>query len=271
MRGMIIAAVFMGLPALVAHAQDAGETTPAGAPDSVATCSACHGATGISVSDEIPNLAGQKAAYLAGQLRAFKDGTRQNDLMNAVAAQLQAEEIEALATFFSEQQVAAGAEKSELLPHLVREDFPFPDDYQSSFTKYTTINFPDRKQVRHYFANETALEAARAGEPLPDGSYILVEIHSVQLDDNGEPVMGDDGFYVADELTGFTAMAREPGWGDVVPELLRNENWNYSVFRQDRTVNTGANQAGCLACHQPHEDTSFLFTLDPLREVAREN
>src|SRR5262245_17951422 len=39
-------------------------------------CAACHGATGISVSDTIPNLAGQRARYLEAQLKFFKDGTR---------------------------------------------------------------------------------------------------------------------------------------------------------------------------------------------------
>jgi cytochrome c553 len=271
MRRIMGALVVAVLPAVAVQAQDAGTQMSAGAPEAVATCAACHGATGISVADAIPNLAGQKSAYLAAQLTAFKTGTRQNDLMNAVAAQLEEDEIEALAAYFSGQQVAAGTEKSELLPHMVREDFPFPEDYQSTFTKYHTINFPDRKQVRHYFANEAALEAARAGEPLPDGSYILVEIHSAKLDEQGQPVTGEDGFFAEDKHTGFTAMAREEGWGEDVPELLRNENWNYAVFKQDRSVNTGANQAACLACHVPHEQTSFLFTLDQLQEVARQN
>ncbi|KPK55369.1 MAG: hypothetical protein AMS22_04575, partial [Thiotrichales bacterium SG8_50] len=30
-------------------------------------CTACHGANGISVSDDIPNLAGQKGAYIVTQ------------------------------------------------------------------------------------------------------------------------------------------------------------------------------------------------------------
>ncbi len=37
-------------------------------------CAACHGATGVSVSDTIPNLAAQRAGYLEAQLKALKDG-----------------------------------------------------------------------------------------------------------------------------------------------------------------------------------------------------
>ena len=38
-----------------------------------ARCSACHGATGISVSPLWPNLAGQKEQYLVKQIKAFRD------------------------------------------------------------------------------------------------------------------------------------------------------------------------------------------------------
>jgi cytochrome c553 len=51
-------------------------------------CASCHGATGVSVSDAIPNLAGQKAVYLENQLKALKDASRKNAVMNAIARSL---------------------------------------------------------------------------------------------------------------------------------------------------------------------------------------
>ena len=65
-----------------------------------AVCAACHGANGVSVTDTIPNLAGQKSAYLQSQLRALKDGTRKNAIMGAIAAQLSAEDIVNVAAHF---------------------------------------------------------------------------------------------------------------------------------------------------------------------------
>ena len=47
----------------------------------------------MSVTDAIPNLAGQKSAYLASQLRQLKDGTRKNAVMGAIAAQLSPDDI----------------------------------------------------------------------------------------------------------------------------------------------------------------------------------
>ena len=50
-----------------------------------ATCFACHGANGISLQPIYPNLAGQKEAYIVKQLKAFKDGSRKDPTMNAMA------------------------------------------------------------------------------------------------------------------------------------------------------------------------------------------
>jgi cytochrome c553 len=269
MKALILACFVLALSILPLRAQ-APDFDPAmlGAVDG---CAACHGADGVSIADGFPNLAGQKAVYLRNQLRAFKAGTRQNAIMNAIAGELSDEEIDALAAFYASLPGApSGAERSEMLPQLVRDEFPFPDDYQEAFVKYHTISFPaPRNQVRHYWANEAAVAAAREGRDLPDGSYLLIEIYSVVMGDDGEPVRGEDGHFVEGDLVGWNVMAREPGWGDAVPELLRNEDWNYAAFRADRTVNTGANQAACLACHVPLTDTSYVFTLDELTAVAQ--
>ena len=44
-------------------------------------CAACHGVDGNSVNPEWPKLAGQGTQYMVAQLQFFKDGTRQNALM----------------------------------------------------------------------------------------------------------------------------------------------------------------------------------------------
>ena len=52
------------LPAFAAGDAAAGQAKSA-------VCAACHGADGNSVADAIPNLAGQKQAYLEAQLHAL--------------------------------------------------------------------------------------------------------------------------------------------------------------------------------------------------------
>lgn len=171
----------------------------AGKAKAEAVCAACHGANGISVSDTIPNLAAQRAGYLEAQLKALKDGSRKNPVMNAMAAQLTPTEIADVAAFFASQPGAPAASKSAFLPNLAKTSVAFPEGYKDTFTKYMTINFPATRQVRYYFANKTAVQAAKSGKPVADGAYMLVEVHAAKLDAEQKPVMGSDGFFVADK------------------------------------------------------------------------
>lgn len=66
-----------------------------------AICMACHGAAGISPNELWPNLAGQKEAYLAKQITAFRDGTRVDLLMAPMVKPLSDTDIENLAAYFS--------------------------------------------------------------------------------------------------------------------------------------------------------------------------
>jgi cytochrome c553 len=232
-----------------------------------AVCAACHGPTGVSVSDSIPNLAAQRAAYLEAQLKALKDGTRKNPIMSAIAAQLSADEIANVAAYFAAQPGAETGVRSALLPNVAITRVKFPEGYQDTFTRYYTINFPATNQVRYYFANRAAVQAAKAGKSLPDGSVLLAEVYSAKLDADKKPVMGSDGFFVPDKLLLYTAMAREADWGKDFPEMLRNEDWNYAVFTTDKQQRTGVNQAECLACHKPLNNVSYTFTLKQLADM----
>ncbi len=65
------------------------------------TCAGCHGADGISTQPVFPNLKGQKEEYLKIALKAYKDGTRTNSLMQGMASGLSDEDINNLAAYFS--------------------------------------------------------------------------------------------------------------------------------------------------------------------------
>jgi cytochrome c553 len=71
------------------------------APAAVAVCAACHGATGISVVPNYPNLAGQHADYLKREIAEYKDGGRKNAIMSSMAATIKDSDVEALADYFS--------------------------------------------------------------------------------------------------------------------------------------------------------------------------
>lgn len=231
-------------------------------------CAACHGQAGVSVEPDIPNLAAQKEAYIAGQLRSFRDGTRSNDLMNAIAAALTDQDIADLAAHFAGLPGAEPGATGEGLAGLDGTRVAFPSTFRNRFVKYHIIDFPENMQVRHYWASPGAAEAAKAGKPMPSGTLILTEVFNARLGPNGQPVKGADGHFEAGELAFYTAMQKIAGGGASVPELYRNENWRYAVFTTGRTHKAGTNEARCLACHKPEAARDYLFTLKQLAAAA---
>lgn len=68
-----------------------------------AACANCHGTNGVS-QPGMPSLAGQQRAYLAQQLQDFKAGRRAATIMHQIAKGYTDEQIDALATYLSEQK-----------------------------------------------------------------------------------------------------------------------------------------------------------------------
>mgnify|MGYP003625907811 CR=1 FL=1 len=101
MKNWIIATVALFLNASLAFAGEA--------PASASTCTACHGADGVSVNPQWPNLAGQNADYLAAQLTAFRDGERENLAMAPFVASLSDADIRELAIWYSVQPLTISA------------------------------------------------------------------------------------------------------------------------------------------------------------------
>jgi len=254
---------------LAAGAQGAQPDPAAGKRLAAEVCVACHGANGVSVSPEIPHLAGQRAAYLVSQLEAFKAGTRKNDLMGTIAPQLSATQMADVAAYFASQAGAAVGANSTVPAQFAATHVPPPPDLGVGYVRYLTRNYPEQNSVSYYYANAVAMAAAARAEPLPDGAQIYVENYSARLDAAGKPVTGADGSFVGDQLRSYTGMARAAGWGELLPAMVRNENWNYAVFKADRSVRTDLNYTECLVCHKPQASRSFLFMYDKLVDAAR--
>jgi cytochrome c553 len=68
------------------------------------SCFLCHGMQGEAASELSPRLAGQNAAYLAKQLANFKSGERKSCAMGPMAAKLSADDMQAVALYFSRQR-----------------------------------------------------------------------------------------------------------------------------------------------------------------------
>ncbi|MBE8190506.1 MAG: c-type cytochrome [Candidatus Thioglobus sp.] len=66
-----------------------------------AACAGCHGANGIAIAPNFPNLAGQKYLYLTKAIAAYRDGVRNDPTMKAMTAALTDADIENLGAYFS--------------------------------------------------------------------------------------------------------------------------------------------------------------------------
>jgi len=91
---LVATSLLMSGPALAADA----------APAKAALCATCHGEQGTPINHTTPVIWGQNEGYLYLQLRDFKSGARKNDLMNPIAAQLEKDDQQALAAYFSKQK-----------------------------------------------------------------------------------------------------------------------------------------------------------------------
>ena len=155
--------------------------------------------------------------------------------------------------------------------HAQRGDLiVFPTDYAKG-VMYQTIDRADLKQVRVLYANsQAAIDAAKAGKPLPDGTVLTMVQYAAQVDDQGNPVKGANGRFVrTDKIVGYTVMEKRAGWGADVPDEIRNGDWQYQAFLTDRTPNPKAVLAACFKCHKPLDQQDFVFSWDGLRTSAK--
>lgn len=91
----------IGLLLAVAVAADVqAEGSPQAGAEKARACQVCHGKGGHSLDPTYPVLAGQHAKYIVKQLKAFREGTRKDPIMNGMAAPLSDQDMEDVAAFF---------------------------------------------------------------------------------------------------------------------------------------------------------------------------
>jgi hypothetical protein len=145
----------------------------------------------------------------------------------------------------------------------------FPAEYGKGVV-YLTLDRPDNKQVREYYASQAAVDAAKKSAPLPNGTVITVVQYAAQLDPQGNPAKDANGRFVkTNNIVGYTVMEKQSGWGAEYPEAKRNGDWEYQVFRADKTPNPSANLDSCFNCHKPQAGNDFVFTFDKMKVASR--
>jgi cytochrome c553 len=83
-----------------------------------ATCTGCHGANGISRTQGVPHLAGQRPAYLYLELRAYQSGARAGSAMTNTVKPLNDSALVKVAAYYASLEPAMGTGK----PGLAKPD-----------------------------------------------------------------------------------------------------------------------------------------------------
>ncbi len=134
---------------------------------------------------------------------------------------------------------------------------------------YTTVDRHDVKQYRELYASsQAAVDAMKAGTPLPDGTVLTLVQYKAQVDGAGMPVKGPDGRFVKGDQIAVAVMEKRAGFGTEYPPELRNGDWEYAAFNPAGVLNEKANYKGCFECHKPHEKQDFVISLAALRGMA---
>ena len=68
------------------------------------SCVGCHGADGNSMIPTFPKIAGQYQDYLYHALKSYKNGERNNAIMNGISSTLNEKQMKKLSKYFSSQK-----------------------------------------------------------------------------------------------------------------------------------------------------------------------
>lgn len=99
--GKFFALALLGISTLAISATTAFAADAAAGKAKAAACGGCHGANGISMSPEIPNLKGQKEAYLVKAIGDYKSGMRKNPIMASMVGTISDADAADIAAYFS--------------------------------------------------------------------------------------------------------------------------------------------------------------------------
>ena len=143
----------------------------------------------------------------------------------------------------------------------------YPENWNQG-VMYATVDRYDIKQHRELWSTKAAVDAVKAGKPIPSGTVLTLVQYKAVVDDKGNPVKDANGKFKKGDLVAYTVMEKRTGWGTDHPADIRNGEWEYAVYAPDKKLNDKANIKGCLQCHKPHEGQDFVISLARLKGTA---
>ena len=234
-----------------------------------AACAGCHGAQGVSANPVWPSLAGQDAKYLADAIEAYKDGSRTDETMKGIAASLNQDTINNLASYYAslhpEQPSSAKGAPAKPAPVLSENrlvaslDQRAIDNVASYFASQTPAQPEIAKNVPARAVPASVSEAA------PVGRRSIGGIISFRL---------DDPTYSTDEVNQVCLNCHEKGqrtlWRGSVHEVRDLLCANCHTIMRNVTPKFALAQLTepdvCFQCHKKQRSDIWQSSHMPVRE-----
>lgn len=102
-----LAAMGVAVLALAGLVSEAAAADAAAGRKKARQCQNCHGIDGIAKIPIAPHVAGESQIYLETQLKAFRSGKREHEIMSVVAKDLSDEDIADLSAWYSSIKITA--------------------------------------------------------------------------------------------------------------------------------------------------------------------
>ena len=136
----------------------------------------------------------------------------------------------------------------------------FPEGFDKGVL-YTTVDRADNKQYRELYTSQAAVDAAKKGQPMPDGTVVTLVQYKAKLGADGNPEKDANGRFIKTDILAYTVMEKRKGWGAEYDEKIRNGEWEYQAFTAAKQPNPNAKLTACFECHKPLPSASdYLFT-----------
>ena len=137
----------------------------------------------------------------------------------------------------------------------------FPEGFDKGVL-YTTVDRADNKQYRELYTSQAAVDAAKKGQPMPDGTVVTLVQYKAKLGADGNPEKDANGRFIKTDILAYTVMEKRKGWGTEYPDNIRNGEWEYQAFTAAKQPNPNAKLTACFECHKPlppGQDFVFLY------------
>jgi len=145
------------------------------------------------------------------------------------------------------------------------ERIEFPKGYETNFSNYMNAERQNKKQLARFYANDIAIEGAKKGGELPDGSILIMEVYKVKTNKDGEPIRSKNlDRLIRGELAAIMVKQKGAGWGkDYKGDKMNVGDWEFAGFKADGS-RLDKNFADCRSCHSELKDSNFVFSQEHL-------